>query len=93
MNLHDLDQSAEIADPALVRYWQRTCRLTLILLLAWTGVGFGLTYCARSLSFSFFGWPFSFWVASQGALGIFLMIVAYYAYAMRKLDEAHRPQA
>jgi putative solute:sodium symporter small subunit len=86
------------ADPALLSqqqqqqiYWARTQRLTAWLLLIWLLVSFGITYFARQLSFTFFGWPFSFWVASQGALVVFCAIVAFYAYAMRRLDEAHRP--
>lgn len=90
MNFHDLDQSAHTPDPALQRYWQRTCRLTAWLLGLWGLVGFGLTYFARSLSFSFFGWPFGFWVAAQGALLVFCGLIAFYAYAMRKLDENSR---
>ncbi len=68
------------------QYWLRVIRLTAWLLL-WALVSFGLTYFARHLNFSFFGWPFSFWLASQGALLVFCLIVAFYAYAMRKLDE------
>lgn len=75
----------------LAIYWARTQRLTAWLLLFWLLVSFGTTYFARQLSFTFFGWPFSFWVASQGALLVFCAIVAFYAYAMRRLDEAHRP--
>jgi len=78
-------------DPAqLARYWQRTRRLTGWLLLAWAAVGFGVTWFARDLSFSFFGWPFGFWVAAQGALFVFCGIVAFYAHAMRKSDEVSR---
>ncbi len=84
----DLDRIAPAPDSArLLRYWQRTRRLTGWLLLLWALVCFGLTFFARSLNFSFFGWPFGFWVAAQGALFVFCAIVAYYAYAMRKLDE------
>ena len=73
-------------------YWQRTRRLTGILLIVWALVAFGLVYFARDLSFNFFGWPFGFWVAAQGAILVFLAIVAYYAYAMRKLEEAQGPR-
>ena len=85
------DRTGEDADAArLRRYWQRTRRLTGWLLVVWALACFGLTFFARSLNFSFFGWPFGFWVAAQGALFVFCVIVAYYAHAMRKLDEASR---
>ena len=70
------------------RYWQRTQRLTGALLLLWFTVTFAIGFGARSLSFNFFGWPFSFWAAAQGALLVYVGIIAYYAYAMNRLDEA-----
>ena len=70
------------------RYWRRNLRLTGALLALWCLVTFGVGYFARDLSFSFFGWPFSFWVASQGALLVYLLIVVGYAWQMRREDEA-----
>ncbi|QPF72930.1 DUF4212 domain-containing protein [Roseateles sp. DAIF2] len=67
-------------------YWRRNLRLTGLLLVLWFGVTFGVSFFARELSFSFFGWPFSFWVASQGALIVYAAIVWYYAWAMNRLD-------
>ncbi len=55
----------------------------------WFGVTFGVAFFARELSFRFFGWPFSFWVASQGALIVFALIVWVYAHVMDRLDQAH----
>ena len=98
MNLHDFDRpspqpSLSQASARQLQYWQRTRRLTGCLLLLWLTVSFGLTYFARELRFDFFGWPFSFWVAAQGALAVFCVIVAYYARAMRKLDELYAEDA
>jgi putative solute:sodium symporter small subunit len=45
-----------------------------------------LVYFARDLTFNFFGWPFSFWVAGQGALVAYCLIIWYYAHYMNKLD-------
>ena len=36
--------------------------------------------------FSFFGWSFSFWVAGQGALIAYCLIIWYYAWYINKLD-------
>lgn len=72
-------------------YWRRNLRLTGALLALWFLVTFGVGYFARELSFSFFGWPFSFWVASQGALIVYLLIVVGYAWIMRREDEAAAP--
>ena len=73
---------------AQANYWRRTQVLTGALLIVWALVAFGLTYFARDLSFKIFGWPFGFWVAAQGAILVFIAIVGYYAYAMRKREEA-----
>jgi putative solute:sodium symporter small subunit len=71
------------------RYWRSNLRVTSLLLLIWLIVTFGVSYFARELSFSFFGWPFSFWVGSQGALGVYLLIVGFYAWYMNRLDVRH----
>lgn len=70
-------------------YWRKTLRLTGLLLAVWFCVTFGVAFFARELNFMFFGWPFSFWVGAQGALVVYVLIVAFYAHAMAKLDEAH----
>ena len=43
-------------------YWQKNLRITGILLAIWFVVTFVVGYYARELSFTFFGWPFSFWM-------------------------------
>lgn len=70
-----------------VQHWRVNRRLTLVLLLVWFGVTFGVSFHARELDFRFFGWPFSFWVAAQGALVVYGLIIAFYAWYMNRLDE------
>lgn len=67
-------------------YWRRVRWLTAGLMLAWALVSFAVVFKARALSFSFFGWPFSFWWTGQGALLIFLALVGLYARVMSRLD-------
>ena len=68
------------------RYWLRNRRLTAGLLFLWMAVTFLVAFFARELSFSFFGWPFSFWMAAQGAPLMYLVLVLVYAAAMNRLD-------
>jgi putative solute:sodium symporter small subunit len=68
-------------------YWQKNLRITSILLLIWFVVTFVVGYYARDLDFTFFGWPFSFWVGSQGSLVVYCLIIGFYARYMNKLDE------
>jgi putative solute:sodium symporter small subunit len=59
------------------------------LLAIWFVVTYVVSYNARDLRFSFFGWPFSFWVGAQGALVVYVLIIVYYAHYMNKLDQEH----
>jgi putative solute:sodium symporter small subunit len=68
-------------------YWQKNLRITSILLLIWFVVTFVVGYYARELNFTFFGWPFSFWMGSQGSLVVYCLIIWFYASYMNKLDE------
>ena len=70
-------------------YWAKNLRITGILLAIWFVVSFVLTYFARDLNFTFFGWPFSFWVAAQGSLIIYVVIIGFYARTMNRLDQEH----
>jgi putative solute:sodium symporter small subunit len=72
--------------PSVLGYWQRNLRLIGWLLALWFVVSFGIAFFARELSFDFFGSPFSFWVASQGALVVYLLIVVVYILKMERLD-------
>ena len=68
------------------QYWRRILRLTMALLVAWLVLTVGLSVFARELNFRIFGWPFSFWMASQGALFIFCALVWAYALLMDRID-------
>ncbi|CAN5421771.1 DUF4212 domain-containing protein [soil metagenome] len=72
----------------LAGYWRSARKLTLALLLIWLLLTLVIVFFARELSgLNFFGWPFSFYMAAQGATLIYVAIVAYYAWAMRRLDQ------
>ncbi len=71
------------------QYWRKNLNITAWLLALWFVVTFGVSFFARDLSFTFFGWPFSFWVAAQGSLLVYLFVIWYYAHVMNKLDQEH----
>lgn len=71
------------------QYWSKNLRITAILLFIWFFVTFVIGFYARDLNFNFFGWPFSFWVGAQGALVIYVLIIAYYAHYMNNLDKEY----
>ena len=71
------------------QYWSKNLRITGILLAIWFFVTFVIGYFARDLNFTFFGWPFSFWVAAQGALIVYVLIIWFYAAYMNRLDQEY----
>lgn len=69
-------------------YWRRNLRLTSILMAIWFVVTFVMAFFARPLAeFTIFGWPFSFYMAAQGSLIIYVVIIYIYAKKMQALDE------
>ena len=70
-------------------YWGKNLKITGLLLALWFFVTFVLGFFARDLTFSFFGWPFSLWVAAQGALVVYCLIIWYYARYMNNLDKEY----
>jgi putative solute:sodium symporter small subunit len=71
------------------QYWRSNLRITGLLLAIWFVVTFVIGFYARELNFTFFGWPFSFWVAAQGALIVYVLIIGYYAWYMNRLDREY----
>ena len=75
-------------------HWDKTRRLTAILLLAWLLTGFGAVFFARELAgLTIFGWPLSFYLAAQGASLVYLALIGIYAWRMRRLDRQSRERA
>ena len=66
--------------------WRRSQRITAWLLCTWFLLTFGAVFFARELSQPMFGGPFSFWVASQGILIVYVVLVWVYARSMHRLD-------
>ena len=71
-------QSQEQHDP-------RVLALKAGLLAVWALISFVCCFFARDLSFMAAGWPFSYWMAAQGAVLGFIAIVVVYATVMRRL--------
>lgn len=71
------------------QYWQKNLNITAVLMAVWFVVTFVVAYFARDLNFTFFGWPFSFWMAAQGSLIVYVVIIWFYARYMNQLDQEH----
>ena len=68
-------------------YWRRNVRLTALLLAIWFLVTFGVAFFARELNeWTFIGFPFGFYMAAQGALYIYALLIWFYAWYMNRLE-------
>jgi putative solute:sodium symporter small subunit len=71
-------------------YWNKNLSLTAVLLGIWFVVTFVMAYFARDLnSFNFFGWPLGFYMAAQGSLIIYVLIIWFYAKKMNAMDDEY----
>ena len=71
-------------------HWKRNVALTIALIGVWFIVSFVMAFYARQLAeITFFGWPFSFYMAGQGCIVIYLIIIFFYTRRMRRWDEEY----
>ena len=82
-------RAAAMLDADIARQrWHASQRLTVGLLAIWFAVTFGIAFYARELGGRVGGWPFSFWVAAQGAPLVYVVLTWAYARLTHRLDEA-----
>lgn len=71
-------------------YWRTNLALTSALLLIWFCVTFVTGYFAIPLNqYEFMGFPLGFYIFSQGSLLVFLLIIAFYVWAINRLDRKY----
>ena len=73
-----------------IRHWRKTRGITALLLAVWFLVTFGVIFFARELGTALVGWHFnfSFWMAAQGAVLVYALLVWCYVRWMARLDRA-----
>ena len=86
-------ETREERDAREHRFWRRNVRWIVALLAIWFVVTFVVAWYARELRFDFFGWPFSFWVGAQGALAMYVLMAALYAWRMNRDPDADQTVA
>ncbi len=73
-----------------VEYWHRNLLVTTVLLFIWFVVTFVAPFYARELNaVVIFGFPLGFYMAAQGALLVYVLIIWFYARYMNRLDQAY----
>ena len=69
-------------------YWKANIRLMLVLLAIWFTVsfGFGILLVEQLNEIPFFGFKLGFWWAQQGSIYVFIGLIFFYTYKMKKID-------
>lgn len=72
-------------------YWRANIRLMLILLAIWFTVsfGFGIILVDWLNQFAFFGFKLGFWWAQQGSIYVFVVLIFFYTWRMKRIDREH----
>ena len=72
-------------------YWIENTRLVLLLLIIWFLVSFGMGILFVDFldGFRFFGFKFGFWMAQQGSIFCFVILIFIYVYKVNKLDHKY----
>ena len=73
------------------KYWRSNLTLVAVLMSVWAIAGFGLSIflieLANQISVGKIG--FGFWMAQQGSIFVFVVLVLVYAVAMDLIDRRH----
>jgi putative solute:sodium symporter small subunit len=72
-------------------YWRANLTLTFQLLFVWFSVSFGcgIIFKEELDHFSIGGAPLGFWMAQQGSIICFVILLFVYSFLMNKLDQKH----
>lgn len=69
------------------RYWKQTLWLTGSLLAIWLLVTFAAPYFSQQLNqWNFLGLPLGYFIAAQGSLIVYIVLIGLYAFLMNRLD-------
>ncbi len=71
-------------------YWSKNLRITAVLLVIWFVVTYVASFYSRELNeIVVLGFPLGFYMGAQGSLVVYVIIIAFYAGYMNRLDRKH----
>jgi len=78
-------------DQAHRRYWRANVRMVLILLAIWFSVAYlgGIFFAEQLNTIRLGGFKLGFWIAQQGSIVVFILLVLTYCLYMNRLDRIH----
>ena len=76
-------------------YWRANLRLIGLLLVVWFVVPIlgGIVFVEYFNQFRLGGYKLGFWIAQQGAIYLFVVLIFVYAFCMNKLDQQFRDES
>jgi putative solute:sodium symporter small subunit len=71
------------------RYWSQNLRYLILLLSIWFLVSYGAGILLKDFLDQFMvgGFPLGFWMAQQGAIYVFVLLIFVYVALMNRLDK------
>jgi putative solute:sodium symporter small subunit len=80
---------AQADQTVLDAYWKRNISLTLGLLAVWFVVGYllAIVFAPALNAYTFLGAPLGFWIAQNGAIYVFVVLILIYALRMNQMDK------
>jgi len=81
-----------MADNNAREYWKANIRIVLSLLSIWFLVSFGggILFVDLLDNIRFGGFKLGFWIAQQGAIFVFVVLILVYIFLMDKLDSRYK---
>ena len=73
------------------KYWQKNKRYLIILLSIWFIVSYvaGIFYADELNNIRLGGFKLGFWIAQQGAIYVYVVLIFIYVLLMNRLDKSH----
>jgi putative solute:sodium symporter small subunit len=79
-----------MASPDRVSYWNKTRNLMFVMLALWIFFSFIIHMFVGSLnSITFIGFPLGYYMAAQGSLIAFVVMLFWFARRQNAIDEEH----
>jgi putative solute:sodium symporter small subunit len=79
---------SDVTPEVRAAHWAKTKSLTITVLVIWFIFSIVVHWFADALNaISFLGFPLGFYMAAQGSLIIFVILIFYLAYRQNKIDE------
>jgi len=87
----NLDKMINPQNSKVKVYWKKNIRIVLSLLAIWFFVSFGMGILLVDVldNFRIFGFKLGFWMAQQGSIFCFVILIFVYVYKMNKLDHQY----